>query len=186
MQITTNPWGIPPIPWRGDASPERVHEARSRALDAWEQAEVCLSMLDHFMARSANQEGTYGTGVIFRQRLECVNEEAIRFFVRFPSQDREADFACLMDRFRKYAERRHDIAHGTVQPLITLRNKDIGSTEFALLPAYYTVKRKNPPVPFFPSYAYTSDMLREFERKFEALREETSRLSQSLFPWLLS
>jgi hypothetical protein len=184
--MATDPWDIPAIPWRGDTLSGKVHEARSRALDAWEQAEMCLSMLDHFMARSANREGSYGTGVIFRQRLECVNDEATeRYFIRFPNQDREADFACLINRFRKYADRRHDIAHGTVQRLITLRNKDLELPEFALLPAYYTIKRRNPQVPFFPGYAYTSNILSSFERKFDALREETSQFAQLLFPWLL-
>jgi hypothetical protein len=176
-------WDIPLIPWHGDLMPAKVHEARSRALDAWENLEVSLFILDSWFRNIIKSNDAYGSGVIFVKRLEYLETTAEHFFVKYPNQANEGSFSILLCHIRNFALRRHDIAHGTVQPLVTLKNKDAAKIEFALLPALYTIQRRKH-LRQFPNYAYTEQMLLGFELAFDQLRKRLNEFSEIIFPSL--
>jgi hypothetical protein len=176
----SNPWDIPPIPWHGDVLPTKTHEARSRALDAWEHLEISLYILDGWIGNVLKERGIYGSGIIFVKRLENLETASGKFFVKYPSQHNESEYEILMCHIRQFSQRRHDIAHGIVQPLITLKNKDLSQTEWALMPPFYNTQRIKIPK-YFPNYAYTEQVLLEFVAKFEALREQLIRFSELIF-----
>jgi hypothetical protein len=172
-----DPWEIPPIPDRGDVSAKDTHVARSRALDAWESLEVALSMLDMLFARTLGIRAKYGSGQIFVKRLDILEKGANDYFIKYPNQDKEAAFGVLVCQLRRYSQRRHDIAHGIVQPLGI--NDNIG-VEFGVLPAGYTIDRKGH---CFPKFIYNAEIIAALENRFIDLWRQTmdfmSRLSSS-------
>ena len=171
-----DPWEIPPFPDHGDATEAITHIARSRALDEWELLEVALGFLDSRMARAAGSRIRYGSGQIFVKRLAIVEENARRFFVRYPNQAKEGDFDVLLCHIRAYSQRRHDIAHGVVQPL-GIRN--IEGVEFGFLPAPYTIDKERSVG--FPKYIYNSELMNSFRDKFREFWHRITALEHLLF-----
>jgi hypothetical protein len=171
-----DPWEIPPIPDHGDASENMTHIARSRALDAWELLEVALSVLDEQFARAIGSRARYGSGKIFVQRLNTLERHSSKYFIQHPDQDEEAEFDILACYIRKYSNRRHDIAHGVVQPL---GHTNIIGIDFGLLPAAYTFYRERDP---FPEYIYNSEIMTTFNNKLSEFWSRVTDFRNHLFP----
>lgn len=171
-----DPWEIPPYPDHGDATDAITHIARSRALDEWELLEVALGFIDSRMARTTGSRHRYGCGQIFVKRLAILEKNADKFWVKRSDQNKEADFDTLLCHIRGYSQRRHDIAHGVVQPL-GIRN--IEGVEFGLLPAAYTIDRKRSG---FPKYIYNSEIMNSFKDKFREFWSRTTAFEHLMFP----
>ena len=174
------PWEIPPIPPHGDMKPNEVHIARSRAIDEWERVENCLMMLDSLFAQSLGKKSCYGKGKIFVNRLESIERFGRQYFIRHPSQTVESEFDGLIASLKNYAQRRHDIAHGIVEILLTKENQHTNTIEFALLPAFYAIDRPRK-TNFFPTFAYNAAILLSFESKFDELGQHVRSFTYRLF-----
>ncbi len=171
-----DPWEIPPIPDHGDASEDVTHIARSRALDAWELLEVALSVLDARFAKAVGSRTKYGSGQIFQKRLDILERNANKYFIKYPDQNNESDFDILVCHIRRYSYRRHDIAHGVVQPL---GHTNIMGIDFGLLPAVYTIDRERNP---FPEYIYNAEIITTFTDKFSEFWKRVTDFGYQLFP----
>jgi hypothetical protein len=177
----SDPWEIPPLPARGDSSVRTTHVTRSQALDAWEWLEVCLWVLDGLFAQGGSGgTGSYGEGTTFVRRIDKLEKEADRYFKKNPDQTKEAEFAILACHLRQFASRRHDIAHGIVQPYLSSDNLNLSVIEFAVLPAFYIITRKNGD--HFPNYAYNEQILWDFCQHFERLGKNTRDFMRTIFP----
>lgn len=170
-----NSWDVPSIPDFGDLNSATTHAARSRSLDAWEHIELSLFLLDSTFARIIIGRVRYGEGLIFRQRITNLEDNARQYFVKYPNQQQEADFLSMVGTLKEASMRRHDIAHGIVAPWP--RHPQI--IEFALMPPFYQVDRQSCPVRF-PTYVYNAEILMAFESRFLSLRERVSSFLDQL------
>lgn len=142
-----NPWDPLPFPTRGDTDDAKTYEGAGRVLSQWESVEFQLSRLYSIFVGDPDGDAMqeYGRGNIFRIRLEALNMVAQRYFVSHPHQSMEAQFDCLCKAATGFADRRNEVAHGTVFAVdgLTFFAKKFGSAtpQFALIPSFYTIKK---------------------------------------------
>jgi hypothetical protein len=175
-----DPWEIPPRPAYGDPSPRATHVARSSALDEWERVEVQLFLLDVFFSKALGARGEYGDGTTFTGRTAKLERAAQRYFIKHPDQQVEADFCVLCCHLQNWAQRRHDIAHGMVEKILTKENMSTHRAEYALISPFYGALRK--PIPYFPEFAYNARALDEFRTRFSEMWKRVILFTERLFP----
>ena len=85
----------------------------------------------------------YGTGSIFAVRMQSLIERAELYFRTHPNQEIEGEFSELVDIAKKLSERRNEIAHGIVNPMVD--SSSIQNVEFRyyLLTPMYAVMKKS-------------------------------------------
>lgn len=192
----TNPWDIPPFPASGDHPASLTYEAVGRALSAWEEIEVSLSHLYGLFSgknpRTIETYTEYGGETNFAQRSDKLSATALRYFVRRPHQELEAEFDGLIREIRCFSARRNDIAHGIVRAvrvrpssdpppkpipgaLLTIRTQ----YEFCLAPPTYTDRKFD--ADHTPLYLLTSVEISAFERHFRRSKVRSEKLFRRLF-----
>ena len=169
----SKPWDAPPFPVRGDETDDATYAAVGRFLSAWEELEESLGILHaKFTGQpSPEAEWRYGNGRTFADRLFSLAEAASLFFVKTPSQSLEAEWCCLHKQASGFSDRRNEIAHGIVRPIVWLdhtfgppyQRAPESAFQFCLVPPFYTF-RKFDNVSFRPKYAYTSAEILPLER----------------------
>ena len=189
--MTTNPWDIPPLPKKGDASKSSTYEAVGLALSNWEFFEFDLGLM--FITLLRADEGVaarraYGSIVTFRGRLELIEAAAEAYFLIHRAPRVKADFRSLMNRAQKYGARRNEIAHGRVEEFKSDKRSKDG---WALYPSHFssnkmtlvgTRRRKvwrhlhTRLAVTQPRYVYTAAEINAFAKHFWDLAQETSKL----------
>jgi hypothetical protein len=156
----------PPLPDRGDDNRDTVFLGVGKVMSAWETMEFELSRLYSVLASDPDGDAMrdYGKPTIARLRLDGLWEAAERFFVKSPSQEREARLATILARVRHFVSRRNEVAHGIVyniEPIAAfsqhLAQDARGKPQYALIAPYYQIKQHASDG--MPAYAYTRQML---------------------------
>jgi hypothetical protein len=176
----SNPWDRPPIPTHGDSTDDRTYAGVGRVVTEWEHVELELGYLySLFVGKHAELEGVreYGSGAVFAHRVETLTKAHERFAQSLPSQELEAEFFALINRIKKFSDRRNDVAHGVVRPIEWTRPPDPhgDSTDqsffgYCLVPPNYKGKHFDPNN--LPSYVYTYDEMLGIQGQLYAAAEE--------------
>jgi hypothetical protein len=123
----------------------------------------------------------YGEPRIFADRVLALERVAREFFTRRPSQDVEGDFFSLIDRIKKFSDRRNEIAHSILTQLQWIHPKISmylpvrdNPGEFALVPALYAHRKLDER--HLPKYIYTANELMRFALAFRELSGAAIRL----------
>ena len=119
----------------------------------------------------------YGTPRIFDQRATKLEKAAEAFFIKHPQQQIEGIFDNLIDRIRRFADRRNEIAHSIVRPLHWRGSKNTG-IEYGLVPPLFTDRKLDKH--HQPKYIYTATELEQFAQAFYGLSEEGARLKMRI------
>ena len=172
----SNPWDVPPVPDKGDASPESIFLAVGRAMTQWEHLEAALG--DFFAFLVGGDFGltdpalrAYGSIVSFNQRATMLEEAASAYFHATPHPSFQERFHQLIKiECRNFAGRRNDIAHGLVEKGF---DKSGGLSNF-LIPGRYASKKWKPDQP--PHYLYSSKEIDYFAEQFAALYDQVAAL----------
>jgi len=170
----SNPWDRPPYPTRGDTHADETYAAIGRVLSAWEAVESELSVLFAvFKGRRYDleiYETYYDVGKTTKNRIRAVENAAEQFFLKRPNQDLEGNFQTIMKSVCGFADRRHDCAHGIVQPIqwyLSLIPEHEVETftpwQFCVVPPQYqrSMFQKNPHAA--PKHIYIAPQLLDFE-----------------------
>lgn len=136
-----------------------------RVTSEWEGVEVQLSVLYSLFARRFEELEAlreYGNGAVFAHRVEKLGRAKDIFFQKMPDQGLEAEYDALVERVRRFADRRHDVAHGIVRPIQWIYPPDTSSTKpvpfsFCVIPPNYKKKHFDPAN--MPLYVYTRPQL---------------------------
>jgi hypothetical protein len=155
----------PPLPDRGDDNRDTVFLGVGKVMSAWETMEFELSRLYSVFAGDPDGEvlRDYGKPTIARLRVDGLWDVAEKFFVKSPSQEREAQLATLLARVRHFVSRRNEVAHGIVFDIrpIAAFSRHLASKarkpQYALIAPYYQIKQHG--ADGLPVYAYTRQTL---------------------------
>jgi len=191
----TEPWDRPPYPSQGDTAEDITFAGVGRVISQWESIESELSHLYALFTgtqfKYESYEASYATGKTTQGRLQTAEKAADKFFQRKPHQKFEGEFCRLIKIISGFSERRHDVAHGIVQPfqwyltIVPKHNLKFDTPfQFCVVPPHYQVKSittKN-----LPKYIYTSVELMELEKKLYNLLVELILFKSNLGGWLQS
>jgi hypothetical protein len=190
------PWDIRPKPERGSANSDDVYRAVGMALTSWEYVENAVA--DIFVSvvgdpfESANKSPAtraYGAVTNFNSRADMV-EAAAYAFLNPERTKAKADaqllahrtelreqFKTLLGKFRSFAGRRNDIAHGIVD------SNRLGSF---LYPASYNAK-KHPlekadlTLHQRALFCYAAEDIHYYRERFEDLYDELSAFCREVW-----
>lgn len=172
----TNQAARPSYPERGNRSTRALYEAIGRALTTWEEFEIRLAELYAALSEKSKFDETacrrYGAKLNFKERLTEVERAGRRYFVKRPHQEREGELASIIKSGRSCAERRNDVAHGTVQDFHTTRNPDRSALSTTGLPEWCLVPQR------FRADAFTSGDT----PKYVLTSRELNQTSKQLWP----
>ena len=166
----SNPWDQPPFPTSGDPDDAITYEGVGRVVSHWESLEFELARLYTLFRGDPDGEllldpKGYGSGRIFQERLKILNGAAEKFFLSNPAQNFEGGFSRIVNAVLGFADRRNDVAHGTVMPLENNswvmhrfgKPKGGPPRQFLLVPPLHVVRKHEDGV---PKYAYSSAELK--------------------------
>jgi hypothetical protein len=186
----SNPWDVPPIPNRGDEDEDATYAGVGRVMSRWEAVEVELAHLYTIFVNRPHEADAikaYGMGRIFAERLALLREAAERYFVSSPDQAIEGAARELLDRVRRYSDRRNEVAHGIVRQMRWVRGvRDnlaqdaVGRFQHCLVPPHYTFRKFDQHNR--PTYAYASAELLTLDEKLFWLAHEVQDLRLRLDP----
>ena len=155
-------------------------------MSEWEALEFELSRLYALLSGSPNDVDVmqiYGTGTIFRERANMLDQIGKAYFMANCGQAREGDFDKLLVLARNYSARRNDIAHGIVFRVndITffrqrIRPDRLHRNHYILIPPLYAKRSHSTGL---PDFAYTSTEMHRIQRRIENLRMEIRRYLKS-------
>jgi hypothetical protein len=185
-----NYWKAPAPAAQGSASQDDVFLAVGAALSAWESAESALATLYVIMCDGETGTAkalarTFGAITSSASRREAIREAAEIYFGQHWSMPTvKKRLSRMLDAIGEASRRRDEIAHGQAYGY-SVNNISHG---FFLFASAYISSRNNaypqgdPSDPFFLStakYRYSAAEIREFERRFNALRD-------AIFQYLIS
>jgi len=170
MNTSWNPWDLPPLPTRGDDSETETYTGIGRVTSTWEMLEMQLSRLYTVFAGQPDEKepmDAYGSGNIFRIRLEKLEAIAERWFIAHPSQDGEGLFDKVLGHVVSFSDRRNEIAHSivlNVSPVSVFRSHfepdALGKPQFAAIPPLHSVRFHIEGRSHKPRFAYTAPSLK--------------------------
>jgi hypothetical protein len=174
----SDPWDIPPYPKAGDRFVAQTYQAVGLALSMWEMLEMALATLRAVLGAGPGDPIVlnYGSevGASFAERADALERAAEAFFCRKPNQGREGDFQSLINRCRRFSQRRNDIAHGIASNVVGTPTELNG---YVLYPTFAAAKRFDDGN---PQYLYSSHEIIAFASSFVDLREEVFRFCDRL------
>jgi hypothetical protein len=174
-----------------DETDDITYAAVGRVLTQWEYLEAQLARLYagcKGAPLSFDLFREYGEGTIFQTRQAALVAAAETYFCRNPSQALEAEFDSLMDQCVMFAQRRNQIAHGTVRPTRyavkdqldpLLGPVQFEGFDFCLLPAHYDPRRHS--TDDEPEFAYTSVEMRDIEHGIFRLSQRIGAYLRKVF-----
>lgn len=171
-----------------DLDPNETFAAVGRAITQWEILEALLSILYSIFEGKRNQLDAmqeYGKkGRIFFDRLKLLETAAERFFQSHPSQSHEGMFCEVVREARALSTRRHQVAHGIVQGILTYlpENNDpergiAPVPSFAVVPPWYAFHQLTKTHGF---YRYGSAEIDEWGSEFSTCAAKARELASCL------
>jgi len=161
------PWDRPPPPTQADADVEVLYAAIGCSLSHWEDIE---SELSHWYALCIGKmwkheayDEYFDKGRTSQGRIAAMEKATERYFMNNPSQEAEGQLGVLIDATRKFADRRHELAHGIVRPIgwywpvvkATMKLPPALRDEWCLVPPHYQRSWFDPDK-WEPEFVYTS------------------------------
>jgi hypothetical protein len=180
------------MPAHGDEDEGRTFEGIGRIVSEWEYVELELGhlytvLVDRFGDIEALQE--YGSGGLFSQRVSILVRAQEQCFHRTPHQALEGEFDELIQRIRKYADRRHDVAHGIVKPIQWVfppgdarRVENVIGFQYCVVPPHYKDNHLDPNN--LPLYLYTYEEMLQIQGAMHGAMHEVSRYKWKLRQWI--
>jgi hypothetical protein len=182
--MAKQPWEVPDPPENGDATHDVTFAAVGEALSKWEWFEGNLSLV--FSCLLGTGYGNmaalraYGSVESFRGRATLIEHAAEVHFKYKPSDALHGDLKNLLRMaLNNFSGRRNEIAHGIVNPYITIENERAVRKGFVLYPAYYATRKRTLPQIGEPvmdtkaNYVYSSVEIKKFAEEFGKLAETT-------------
>jgi hypothetical protein len=181
----SNPWDPFPFPQSGDPEDSLTYEGVGRVLSEWEAIEFHLARLYSIFVGDADGVSLqqYGTGRIFRDRLDRLQAASEKYFVGRPNQDLEAACDCLRKIATGYADRRNDVAHGMVFPVHgmtffeQMRGSPSDKPHYLLIPPYYVIREHDGGL---PAYGYSFTELWTLRIKLRTFGDQINRYRLTL------
>jgi hypothetical protein len=188
MSTVTNPWDRPPVPPQGDNDQDRTYCGVGRVVSEWETIELELAHLYSLFENKFGNPVTvqdYGADALFADRVSKLVKAKERFFARNSNQSLDAEFCELLERIRKYADRRHDVAHGIVRPIIWAFGSAQAASAASDLPFHYCVvapdyKENRFDEHHLPIYAYTWPEMMQIQGALHGAAHEVMRYKRKL------
>ena len=183
----SNPWDRPPVPRHGDDDQDRTYCGVGRVVSEWETIELELGHLYSLFEGKFGNPGSvrdYGTSPMFADRVAKLEKAKQRFFGRNPNRELDAEFCEMLERIRQYADRRHDVAHGIVRPIIWAFGS-AASSATGDLPFHYCVVAPDYKENRFdenhqPIYAYTWPEMMQIQGALHGAAHEVMRYKRKL------
>lgn len=179
-------WNVPRFD-RGDEDQDETLRGVGLVMSSWEGVELELAILYSCFVgdpkgRSVMQ---YGSGRIFRDRIDGLNRAASRYFISNCNQDAEGALSYIVDEAISASDRRNDVAHGIVfrvdlmthfrhQIPVSLLNRE----HYAVIPPIYSVRKH---AGGLPNYAYRSRDMIEIAQQLYTLRRHVVAFENRLF-----
>jgi hypothetical protein len=187
-----NPWDRPSIPPSGDVHEDITFRAVGRFLSQWEEVETELSHLyANFVGKPHLREAYeeyYDKSKTSVMRIKTLEESASRFFTTRPSQDDEGQFSNITKHVYGFAERRHEIAHGTVRKYRAYAwltewsdPYEMETDSTCLVPPYYQRNWFGGPFKL-PVYVYVASQIDQLTHRIGNLRGLVVAFRNRLFP----
>src|SRR4051794_23508023 len=114
-------WDRRPWPAVGDANVDDLYASIGRTLSEWERYNGNLSLLFAAFISGPLEDAarrSYAAVRTFEGRLEMLRAASEAYFAVMPNGDLLEDFKDILRAGSKFAERRNEIAHGTVAHFI--------------------------------------------------------------------
>jgi hypothetical protein len=186
-------WDRPTVSPTGDFDEKFLFECVGRALSEWEQVEsACAELFAAFVLSPKRKPylapaiRAYGTVVSFRGRADMLRAAAAAYFLtRKPKATSfEDQLGVLLKEYLGFADRRNEIAHGTVLML----NRNFGHNRpkrplgFYLFPSFFNPKKYK--LDRSIVFQYNSKDLIHFRQEFTKLKIRllTFRTRLDMFP----
>jgi hypothetical protein len=159
---------------KGDETAEPLFAAVGRALSNWEHTENQLANLFTVLVgakvtrdRPSPAVRAYGTVVSFKGRIAMLEGAAKAYFLSHPDLGHSGQWSELGKQLEGFAERRNDIAHGSVELLFDLGvERHLG---FFLMPGLYVSKKYPTDEP--PKYQLVAEQVMVFAQCFSDLAD---------------
>jgi hypothetical protein len=171
------PWDVPPTPARGDIHEDAISVAVGRALTSWEYleeqlAEIFAIFVNADMAdpEKAPAVRAYGSVATARARADMLEAAGEAYFYSKPDAGLQTEFEDILRKYRGFAGRRNDIAHGRVA--------QNAGTGWYLYPGLYNTNKY--PLGQPPKYLYSSAEITKFKERFEALYDDAADFATRL------
>jgi len=164
-----------------------VYVQVGRTLSNWEAVEFRLALLHASFLGTPNHLTalqSYGSGRIFRDRLETLRRAADSYFVSTPDQPLEGAFDLLAQEASELADHRNDIAHGIVflvsamGPFLKHLEDPDDPLQYALVPPLYALRKHDHRGA--PRYAYSSMDLNAMANRFMAFSDTVKVFAEGL------
>jgi hypothetical protein len=179
-QTSPEPWDRRPLPSAGDASVTETYAAVGEALTEWGKFECDLALLFCAFVSAAGAyraaDRAYTAVRTFEGRLEMLRAAAEVHFSTAKYQTIKRHFNRVTGTdWRKYAERRNEIAHGIVQPYSSalshhvITKHQIAGRGYCLFPPYNEFRKTT--LDREPVYAYSSIEIRHYAAQFRLLSD---------------
>jgi hypothetical protein len=185
-----NPYqGPPPLPGRGDETPDATYHGVGKVVSTWEAVEFEFSRLYSVFSNDPDGESLrqYSESTISRYRLDELGKQAERYFLSRPCQQVEGQFDRLVASARALLSRRNEVAHGIVSDMskITAYSRNFvrearGRPQWALFAPYHTLRQHGDNG--LPQYAYTGAVLLVLAEALFDFYEEVRAFRLSLLP----
>lgn len=177
------PWAIRTRPARGDDDPQVTFAAVGNALTQWAHYETALSRLfSAFIALDRDTEAgrrAFGAVRTFEGRLDMLRATADIYFATFPDATLQTDWVEAQKLGKKYGERRNEIAHGAVLPLLSEKPTPDGASDgVCLAPAQIDPKKRD--VRGVPLFYYNAASLNHYADEFSKLKDEPYRIARTI------
>ena len=118
----------------------------------------------------------YGSGTIFKMRIDILTKKAAQFFMLTHDQRLEGDFDKLVERALGFSQRRNEIAHGIAFSLnrLTFFRQQIkpnllSRDHFAVIP---TIHARYADGRGYPVFAYTSVEMKRIVNRLDVLTRD--------------
>tara|TARA_R110000796_G_scaffold37393_4_gene94404 strand:- start:300 stop:929 length:630 start_codon:yes stop_codon:yes gene_type:complete len=183
-------WNSPPREPHGDVGAEQIYQAVGTALSQWEQIESILgeAFATFVESNSPAAQRAYGSIISAVGRCSALNSAASIFFDLHPEKEKQP-YTEALKAVEFASARRNEIAHGVVKIFAT--PETIGGGYYLLPPDYNS--RKTEPSISFPtdetldpfawtsfSYAYTSQQILDFTKRFQNLERIAFNMARGL------
>ncbi|WP_157775396.1 hypothetical protein [Hartmannibacter diazotrophicus] len=155
-------------------------------MSAWEGLEFELSRLHSYFCNDPDGDAIteYGSGRIFRDRIDILSRKADSYFVGHCSQTKEARFSEIVRVATHLSGTRNDIAHGIVMDVSgiqhfvqTIKLIEKGIPQYLLVPPIHTIRKH---INGLPEYALNSKQLKLFAKTTIDFFQSVAQFRKSL------
>jgi hypothetical protein len=144
-----HPWDVPDAPKIGDATNDITFRAVGAALSQWEWFEGNLSLAFSYLIGTGYgnvaASRVYGSVEVVRVRKTLIENAAEVYFKYTKDDQLQTQIEKLLKQANELSGRRNEIAHGIVNPYVTVKDGVMTNKGWVLYPAYYATRKRKLP-----------------------------------------